>query len=59
MTSRKKIKRFYFNGGNVVPSTGMWQGEVFAISDCLVSHVIHYGIGQQSHGAMMIILWNM
>ena len=31
----KKIKMFYFNGGTL-PSTGMWQGEVFAISDCLV-----------------------
>ena len=24
-----------FQGGTL-PSTGMWQGEVFAISDCLV-----------------------
>ena len=23
-------------GGGTLPSTGMWQGEVFAISDCLV-----------------------
>ena len=30
MTSRKKM------GGGTLPSTGMWQGEVFAISDCLV-----------------------
>ena len=29
MTSRKKM-------GETLPSTGMWQGEVFAISDCLV-----------------------
>ena len=30
MTSRKKM-------GGTLPSTGMWQGEVFAISDCLVN----------------------
>ena len=35
MTSRKNIKIFDFNGVNL-PSTGMWRGEVFAISDCLV-----------------------
>ena len=33
MTSRKNIKIFDFNGVNL-PSTGMWRGEVFAISDC-------------------------
>ena len=27
--------------GGTLPSTGMWQGEVFAISDCLVDIVIH------------------
>ena len=31
MTSREK-----WRGGGTLPSTGMWQGEVFAISDCLV-----------------------
>ena len=42
MTSRTKM-------GGTLPSTGMWQGEVFAISDCLVvfsmlsSSVIHHG----------------
>ena len=35
MTSRKNIKIFYINGVNL-PSTGMWRGEVFAISACLV-----------------------
>ena len=35
MTSRKIIKIFDFNGGTS-SSTGMWQGKVFAISDCLV-----------------------
>ena len=35
MTSRKNIKIFYFNGVNVAKQ-GMWRGEVFAISDCLV-----------------------
>ena len=25
--------------GGMLPSTGMWQGEVFAISDCLVEEV--------------------
>ena len=30
---------FYFNGVNL-PSTGMWLGEVFAISDCLVGGVM-------------------
>ena len=38
MMSRKNIKFFDFNGVNVV-DTGMWRGEVFAISDCLVIHV--------------------
>ena len=33
MTSRKKM-------GGTLPSTGMWQGEVFAISDCLVRLVV-------------------
>ena len=27
-------------GGGTLPSTGMWQGEVFAISDCLVGIVL-------------------
>ena len=40
MTSRKNIKIFDFNGVNL-PSTGMWRGEVFAISDCLVALVVH------------------
>ena len=49
MTSRKNTKIFDFNGVNL-PSTGMWRGEVFAISDCLVvfcitaitdSHIVH------------------
>ena len=31
----KNIKIFDFNGVSL-PSTGMWRGEVFAISDCLV-----------------------
>ena len=31
MTSQKKNQNF-----RTSPSTGMWQGEVFAISDCLV-----------------------
>ena len=35
MTSRKK----WGGGGGTLPSTGMWQGEVFAISDCLVGTV--------------------
>ena len=43
MTSWKNIKILDFNGGTL-PSTDMWQGDVFAISDCLVreymSHVI-------------------
>ena len=38
ITSQKNINFFYFNGVNVV-STGMWRGEVFAISDCLVKYV--------------------
>ena len=37
MTPRKNIKIFDFNGVNL-PSTGMWRGEVFAISDCLVPY---------------------
>ena len=37
MTSRKNIQIFYFNGVNL-PSTGMWRGEVFATSDCLVCY---------------------
>ena len=32
-------KKFDFNGVNL-PSTGMWRGEVFAISDCLVYYVV-------------------
>ena len=28
--------------GWTLPSTGMWRGEVFAISDCLVIIVVHY-----------------
>ena len=36
LTSRKYIKIFDFNGGRC----GMWQGEVFAISDCLVVIVV-------------------
>ena len=28
--------------GGTLPSTGMWQGEVFAISDCLVVIVFCY-----------------
>ena len=36
MTSRKNINILDFNGVNVA-STGMWRGEVFAISDCLVT----------------------
>ena len=39
MTSRKNIKIFYFNGLKL-PSTGMWRGEVFAMSDCLVVLVL-------------------
>ena len=35
MTSRTNIKIIDLNGMNVA-STGMWRGEVFAISDCLV-----------------------
>ena len=34
MTSRKKM-------GGTLPSTGMWQGEVFAISDCLVVYDVY------------------
>ena len=33
MTSRKKM-------GGTLPSTGMWQGEAFAISDCLVVNYV-------------------
>ena len=47
MTSRKNIKIFDFNGVNL-PSTGMWRGEVFAISDCLVDTVFSRSI--QVHG---------
>ena len=37
MTSRN----FYFIlMGWTLPSTGMWRGEVFAISDCLVEHEV-------------------
>ena len=43
MTSRNKI--FYFNGGTL-PSTGMWLGEVFAISDYLVYDVM---LGRKFH----------
>ena len=41
MTSRKNIKIFYFNGVNVAKH---WYvaGEVFAISDCLVEHEMHW-----------------
>ena len=38
MTSRK-ISKFSILIGGTLPSTGMWQGEVFAISDCLVGPV--------------------
>ena len=31
-------------GGGTLPSTGMWQGEVFAISDCLVDHCSALGV---------------
>ena len=41
MTSRKNIKMFDFNGVNVAKH---WHvaGEVFAISDCLVLHVVSW-----------------
>ena len=41
MTSRKNIKIFHFNGVNVAKH---WHvaGEVFAISDCLVSIVMAF-----------------
>ena len=38
MTSRKTSK-FCILMGWTLPSTGMWRGEVFAISDCLVLFV--------------------
>ena len=37
MTSRKNIKNFDFNGVNVAKHWHVLIGEVFAISDCLVS----------------------
>ena len=39
MTSRKKIKIFDFNGGNVAKHWNV-AGEIFAISDCLASNVL-------------------
>ena len=36
MTSRKNNQIFSILMGGTSPSTGMCQGEVFAISDCLV-----------------------
>ena len=30
--------------GGTLPSTGMWQGEVFAISDCLVTMAVGGGL---------------
>ena len=40
MTSRKNIKIFDFNG-STLPSTTMWRGEVFDISDCIVKELIY------------------
>ena len=44
--TKKKISKFsILMGGGVLPSAGMWQGEVFAISDCLVymCGLVHVG----------------
>ena len=34
---RNDVTKKMGGGGGTLPSTGMWQGEVFAISDCLVN----------------------
>ena len=53
MTSRK------INGGGTLPSTGMWQGEVFAISDCLVCTVtnMYKTTGYYFFPCYMCALW--
>ena len=50
MTSRKNINIFDFNGVNVAKQ-GMWRGEVFAISDCLVVY------DTQPNEYPMILIW--
>ena len=64
MTSRKTIKIFYFNGVNVAKHWhGLWRGEVFAISDCLVKYVyiwaciIRKGIDKFNHISDNLDLW--